>query len=315
MVAGQPQGSVKVHKGCPEINLYVVLNQLPSYASASKEFDPLIYHNVITHKELGSGRYGTEYQVSSDGKFMAGKVFHDRLLPTGEKLHKMIEQFKSDCSVAVQMYRHPNIVRYFGICNKASYKFPMILQEYAAENLTLFLERTKASLTIAQKLNLGFEIASGLECLHGQLIVHKNLHPSNILIDKDGHVKISDFVVPPVDEVQLSPQSNSVYVAPEVLKSKKYFSYQSDIFSYGVLNLRLFTDAMLTADQLQQAVDDIKYNLLKRLICSCVSDNVMHRPTASEACHQTAVIQTSPTAVAYEALTSKVSCLDYVYYT
>ena len=40
----------------------------------------------------------------------------------------------------------------------------------------------------------------------------------------------------------------------------------------------------------------------------------MDRPTASEVCHQTIVIQTSPTAVAYEALTSKVSYLVAMYY-
>ena len=245
---------------------------------------------------------------------MAGKVFHDHLLPpTGEKLHIMIEQFKSDCYAAVQMYHHPNIIRYFGIYNKAPYKFPMILQEYAAENLTLFLERTKDTMTFAQKLNLSFEIACGLECLHGQLIVHKNLHPCNILIDKDGHVKISDFITPPVDEVQFSPQSNSVYIAPEVLRSHNYFSYQSDIFSFGVLNLQLFTDATLTTERLQEAVDDIKYNSLKQLICSCITDNVMDRPTASEVCHEIIDIQTSPTAVAYEALTSKVSFGIIVY--
>jgi len=52
---------------------------------------------------------------------MAGKVLHDKLLPSGEKLHKMIEQFKYDCSLAIL---HPNIVKYFGICDKPPYKFP-----------------------------------------------------------------------------------------------------------------------------------------------------------------------------------------------
>ena len=241
---------------------------------------------------------------------MAGKVFHDHLLPpTGDKLHIMIEQFKSNCYAAVQMYHHPNIIRYFGICNKAPYRFPMILHEYVAENLTLFLERTKDTLTFCQKLNLSFEIACGLECLHGQLIVHKSLHPSNILIDKDGHVKISDFITPPVDEVQFSAQSNSVYIAPEVFKSHKHISYQSNIFSFGVLNLQLFTDATLTTERIQEAVDDIKYNSLKQLICSCITDNIMDRPTASEVCHRIIDIQTSPATVAYEALTSKVSFL------
>lgn len=258
------------------------------------------------HRELGNGRYGTKYQVSFDGKFMAGKVLHDKVLPTGKNLHEMIEQFKSDCFRATQMYHHPNIVRYFGICNKAPYKFPMILQEYEAENLTLFLERTKDTLTFTQKLKLSLEMGAGLECLHGQLIMHKNLHPSNVLIDKDGQAKISDFITPQFDEVKFSSQSSYVYTAPEVLKSHKYLSYESDVFSLGVLNLLLFAEANLTVEGLQGTVKDIKFDSLKQLICSCISDNALDRPTARGVCQQICEIQASPTAVAYEALTNKV---------
>ena len=271
--------------------------------------DALIYHNVIIHKELGSGSYGTEYQVSSDGNLMAGKVLHNKLLPAGEKLHKMIEQFKSDCSLAVKMH-HPHVVKYIGMCNKPPYKFPMLLQEFAAENLALFLERTKNTLTFAHKLKLSLEMASGLEFLHARLIVHKNLHPSNVLIDKDGHVKISDFITPQLDDIQFSSQNNSVYIAPEVLESHKYFSCESDVFSLGVLNLHLFTEVTLTAGKLQETVQDVKYKPLKQLICSCISDNVMDRPNATQVCQQIVEIQRSPTAVAYEALTSQVSYLE-----
>ena len=271
--------------------------------------DALIYHNVIIHQELGSGSYGTEYQVSSDGNLMAGKVLHDKLLPAGEKLHKMIEQFKSDCFLAVKMH-HPHVVKYIGMCNKPPYKFPMLLQEFAAENLALFLERTKNTLTFAHKLKLSLEMASGLEYLHARLIVHKNLHPSNVLIDKDGHVKISDFITPQLDDIQFSPQNNSVYIAPEVLESHKYFSCESDVFSLGVLNLHLFTEVTLTAGKLQETVQDVKYKPLKQLICSCISDNVMDRPNATQVCQQIVEIQRSPTAVAYEALTSQVSYLE-----
>ena len=204
-------------------------------------------------------------------------VIHDDLLPAGEKLHKMIEQFKSDCFLAVQMH-HPHVVKYAGMCNKPPYKFPILLQEFAAENVALFLERTKNTITFAHKLKLSLEMASGLEFLHARLIIHKNLHPSNVLIDKDGHVKISDFITPQLDDIQFSSQNNSVYIAPKVLESHKYFSCESDVFSLGVLNLHLFTEVTLAAGRLQETVWDVKYKPLKQLICSCISDNVMDRP-------------------------------------
>ena len=210
---------------------------------------------------------------------------------------------------------HADVVKYFGMCFIALYKFPMVLQEFATENLTLFLECTKNTLTFAHKLKLSLEMASGLKYLHAQLIVlNKNLDALNVLIGKDGHTKISDFITPQMqlDDIQFSSQSNSVYIAsaPEVLiKSHKYFSCESDIFSLGVLNLRMFTEITLTAGRLQETVQDVKYKLLKQFICSCINDNVMDRPNASQVCQQIVEIQTSPMAMGYEALTSQVSYL------
>ena len=245
---------------------------------------------------------------------MAGKVLHDKLLPTGEKLHKMIEQFRSDCFLAVHQMYHPNIVKYYGICDKPPYKFPMILQEYIAENLTLFLKRTKDTLTFFHKLKLSLEMASGLQYLHLQLIVHKNLHPSHILIDRSGCAKISDFVVLQLNEIQSSSlYSDHVYIAPEVRKHHKHCSYQSDIFSLGILNLHVFTEVTLTVERLHETVEGIKYGLLKQLICSCINDIVIDRPDASGVCQLITEIQNSPTAVAYDALTSKVSYMTERY--
>ena len=54
-------------------------------------------------------------------------------------------------------------------------------------------------------------------------------------------------------------------------------------------------------------MQSIEYKLLKQLICSCISDNIMERPKAVAVCRQIFEIQNSPTAVAYDALTSLVS--------
>ena len=109
--------------------------------------------------------------MSSDGALLTGKAFHDKLLPTGEKLRNMIKQLKTDCFLAVQMY-HPNTVGYFGMCYiRSSLQVPVLLQEFVPDNLTSFLERTKKTLTFARKLKLSLEMASGLKYLHSRLIV------------------------------------------------------------------------------------------------------------------------------------------------
>ena len=240
---------------------------------------------------------------------MTGKAFHDKLLPTGEKLRNMIEQFKSDCFLAVQMY-HPNTIGYFGMSYIAPYKFPVLLQEFVADNLTSFLERTEKTLTFARRLELSLEMASGLKYLHSRLIIHKNLHPSNVLIDQDGHAKISNCVTPQLDNMQFLSQDNCVYIAPEVLKSHKYFSCESDIFSLGVLNIYLFTEIILLAGRLQETLQEVKYKPFKQLICSCISEIVIDRPSASGICQEIGEIQKCPTAIAYEALTSQVSLVQ-----
>ena len=71
----------------------------------------------------------------------------------------------------------------------------------------------------------------------------------------------------------------------------------------------LFTDIILLAGRLQETVQEVKYRPFKQLICVCISDIVMDRPSASGICQEIGEIQKCPTAIAYEALTSQVSLL------
>ena len=95
---------------------------------------------------------------------MTGKVFHHDNIPTGEKLRNVIEQCKSDCCLAVHVSSQYCWIFWYVLCS--SYKFPVLLQEFVADNLTLFLEHTKKTSTFARKLKLSLEMASGLKYLH-----------------------------------------------------------------------------------------------------------------------------------------------------
>jgi len=284
---------------------------------------PLRYHvhsNVITHHKLGTGVYGTTYRVSSNGKSLSGKILH---IPTGEDnvVDKIKEQFKNACSFLFQI-QHPNLVKFVGISEETSHCLPMMLFELESENFNVFLKRTKGTLTIFTKLSLCHDIAKGLDHLHTNVqIVHKNLHASNILVSGIGQAKISDFALSHIvsfDEVHLDfPTKGSLlaYIAPEVLKNHQNTSYQSDIFSLGILSLQLVIEASPfngNYKEIQQWISKCEplhnepFLNVNHCIQGCLSDNLINRPSASVVCQLLEETKRSPIIVAYDALNSKV---------
>jgi len=271
-----------------------------------------VYSNVITYHKLGTGIYGTTYRVSSSGKGLAGKILHNKLIPTGETdaVDKIIEQFKNDCRFLYQI-QHSNLIKFVGIYEDTSQTLPMMLFELEEENLNAFLKRTKAALTVLTKLRLSHDIAKGLHHLHTNVqIVHKNLHASNILVSSTGQAKISDFALSHIinfDEAHLPTEDNLVYIAPEVLENHQNTSYQSDIFSLGILNLQLVIEASPFVGNYKEIQLGIsKCEPLHNLIQGCLSDNVINRLSATVVCQLLEETKRSPTTVAYDVLNSKV---------
>ena len=250
--------------------------------------------------------------MSSNGKILAGKILHSKLVPSGEgnAVNKITEQLKNDCLFLFQI-QHPNLVKFVGIYEDTSHTLPMMLFELEAENFNVFLKCTKDALTVLTKLNLSHDIAKGLDHLHTNVrIVHKHLHASNILVSSTGQAKISDFAlshIMNIDKAYLPTEDKSVYTAPEVLEKHQNTSYQSDMFSLGILNLQLVIEAspfIGNYKEIQQGIS--KYEPLHNLIQGCLNDNVINRPSASAVCQLLEEAKRSPTTVAYNVLNSKV---------
>jgi protein-serine/threonine kinase len=89
------------------------------------------------------------------------------------------------------------------------------------------------------------ELILALEYLHGQGIVYRDLKPENVLIDREGHVKLTDFGL---SKDGLQDQNNMTdsfvgtteYLAPEIIKDKSY-SYSVDFYSLGILVYEMLT--------------------------------------------------------------------------
>lgn len=102
----------------------------------------------------------------------------------------------------------------------------------------------------AQKLELMEQVVEGIEYLHKKNIVHRDLKPSNLMFDKDGIVKIIDFGISKLQDTfysdyTLAAFATKNYSSPEQM-SGKTITYQSDIYSLGLIFYEIFTCTHIT---------------------------------------------------------------------
>ncbi|KAK8897931.1 hypothetical protein M9Y10_000164 [Tritrichomonas musculus] len=104
-------------------------------------------------------------------------------------------------------------------------------------------KRETNPLTSYQKTKIALEIAQGMEYLHSNRIIHRDLKTSNILIDSnDNSPKISDFGFSKTN-ISLSMTKGvgtPNYMAPEVIEGKNY-SFGADVFSFGMILWELYS--------------------------------------------------------------------------
>ena len=89
------------------------------------------------------------------------------------------------------------------------------------------------------------QVVEGIEYLHKKNIVHRDLKPSNLMFDIDGTVKIIDFGISRLQDTfysdyTLATFATKNYSSPEQM-SGKTITYQSDIYSLGLIFYEIFT--------------------------------------------------------------------------
>lgn len=136
---------------------------------------------------------------------------------------------------ALAQLSHPNIVGVFDVGEVDG--LPFIVMEYVeGTSLKQRIERSGA-LPVSDAIRFTDEIAAGLNFAHSRGIVHADLKPSNVMLDKDDHAKICDFGIArtPQEDAD-SPQlfATALYVAPERVEGRPA-SVASDVYGLGLV--------------------------------------------------------------------------------
>ena len=174
----------------------------------------------------------------------------------------------------------------------------MMVMKYIPDgNLRQYLKNYYSELSLFNKLQFLYDTARGLKVIHNEGFIHKDLHSGNILSYGGTSSYITDLgLCKPVDE-QGEEKIHGVlpYVAPEVLRGKKY-TPSADIYSFGILACEILSGlppyhnlphneflALKICQGLRPKVNNVKVPpLLENLIDQCLDADPLKRPTADE---------------------------------
>ncbi|KAK8839529.1 hypothetical protein M9Y10_031888 [Tritrichomonas musculus] len=202
------------------------------------------------NQQIQNGGFGIVYSVinKKTNKILAAKVLHTKLDENQYK--KMINQ---EIGIMIRC-KHPTIIKFYGFSSKdfVDQQNVTIFMEFAEKgSLADYLDKSRKGLsdvlfdnTVRQIILVG--IARGMMHLHQNGVIHRDLKPGNILLDKDMRPHITDFGLSKINN-NLSSQSQqcgtSIYMAPEVHEGNHY-NGKADIYSFGILMYEVVTDSI-----------------------------------------------------------------------
>ena len=141
---------------------------------------------------------------------------------------------------------HANIIQIYNVHDEGDH-ISLVMEYFNSKTLTQFQQ--EAYTTLVQKLDLLQQLSAGLAAAHKNDVIHCDLKPSNILVNDQGQLKITDFGIAllATNESQNSEPSASnsslqfgslLFMSPEQIKLQAV-DYRSDIFSFGIIAYQL----------------------------------------------------------------------------
>lgn len=168
---------------------------------------------------------------------VAVKMLRDQFLEDKE----LLEQFRREAKSAARLV-HPYIINIYDVVSEGNNQY--IVMEYV-DGVTLKEYMQEHKLSLNSVLEIGVRLADALQHAHSHNIIHCDIKPQNILIDKNMNPKIADFGIAKMVTNQTMVYSKSVmgsvhYISPEQACGGK-ITASSDVYSLGIVLFEMLT--------------------------------------------------------------------------
>ncbi|WKX88707.1 hypothetical protein Q1695_008380 [Nippostrongylus brasiliensis] len=248
----------------------------------SIEDDWEIPFEAITGLEwLGAGSQGAVFKGCLNGQTVAVKKV----------------KLKEETDIKhLRHLNHPNIIKFIGVCTQAPCY--CLVMEYCPNGQLGDILKSDRVIGWEEWCSWSRQIAEGMEYLHKNKVIHRDLKSPNILFDEDGVVKICDFGTSHQQKKQNSTVMSFCgtvsWMAPEVIK-KQPCCEKVDVYSYGVVLWELVTREQpykninqmaiiygVGSNNLSLPIPDSAPDGLKMLMRQCWSATPRNRPSFTQ---------------------------------
>lgn len=202
-----------------------------------------------------------------------------------------VRKFRSEAQAAAGLM-HPNIVNVYDVGEDRGLYY-MVMELVEGITLKEYIDR-KTRLSFKEVISIAIQVCSGIEAAHNQHIIHRDIKPHNIIISKDGKVKVTDFGIARMttsNTVSTNAMGSVHYTSPEQARGG-YSDAKSDIYSVGITLYEMVTGQVpfngestveVAVKHLQEEivppselVPDIPYSL-EQIILKCTQKNSERR--------------------------------------
>ncbi|KAJ8764236.1 hypothetical protein K2173_005976 [Erythroxylum novogranatense] len=229
----QPSVSAVCKPEKPGIESFPECIQIPTDGTDVWEIDP---NQLEIGNKVASGSYGDLYKGTYCSQEVAVKVFKPERVSA-----EMLREFSQEVYI-MRKIRHKNVVQFIGACTRPPHL--CIVTEFMAKgSIYEFLHKQKGVFKLPSLIKVAIDLSKGMNYLHQNNIIHRDLKTANLLMDENEVVKVADFGVARVQiqsGVMTAETGTYRWMAPEVIEHKPY-DQKADVFSFGIVLWELLT--------------------------------------------------------------------------
>lgn len=190
-------------------------------------------------EQIGTGGMSDVYKAKCHklNRFVAIKVMKSEF----SEDKTFVSKFRAEAQ-SVAGFTHPNIVNVYDVGDENGIYY-IVMELVEGITLKKYIEK-RGRIPFKEAVSIAIQVANGLDVAHKHNIVHRDIKPQNIIISKEGKVKVTDFGIAKVassSTINSSSTMGSVhYISPEQARGG-YSDARSDLYSLGITIFEMLT--------------------------------------------------------------------------